>query len=126
MSSESLSIDHLLTLEHDGWTALCRSEGGSFYGDLMTPDAVMVLVNGMVLDRPGVVASLNAAPPWSSYLIEDAQLVPVSGSSAALVYRARASREGEADPFVALMTSHYTLVEGRPALALYQQTSITT
>ena len=38
-------------IEHDGWDALCRGTGADFYGTLMTDDAVMVLVNGAVLDR---------------------------------------------------------------------------
>ena len=118
------SLDDLLALEHRGWDALCRSEGGAFYGDLMTQDAVMVLVNGMVLDRPTVAATLDESPAWASYAIEDARRIPVGEASAALVYRASASRPDE-EPFEALMTSVYTVVDGRPRLALYQQTTVT-
>lgn len=47
----------LETLERAGWDALGAGTGGQFYGSLMTPDAVMVLAHGAVLDRDQVVAS---------------------------------------------------------------------
>jgi len=118
-----LSLDPLLSLERAGWDALCDSRGGAFYGELMTEDAVMVLVHGMVLDRAAVVAAMDDAPPWAGYALSDARVVPIGADSAALVYRARAEREGQ-EPFVALMTSVYTTVDGRTRLALYQQTAV--
>lgn len=125
MSASPLEFDSLLTVERRGWDALCRSEGGDFYGRIMTPDAVMILVNGAILDRSTVASTLNDSPPWSSYTLEDARLIPTGTTSAALIYRASAIRDGEPGPFVALMSSHYTLLEGGPRLALYQQTTIT-
>ena len=120
-----LELDTLLEVEHRGWQALCTGNGGRFYGELMTPDAVMVLVNGMVLDRRSVAASLDDAPPWGSYRLEEARTVPTGTDTAALVYRATASRPGGTEPFTALMSSHYRLVEGAPRLTFYQQTTIT-
>lgn len=125
MTDHALTFDALLALEHRGWEALTRHEGGSFYGELMTADALMILVNGMVLDRDTIAATLNESPAWSSFSLEEARLVPTGEASAALVYRATASRDGEDEPFVALMSSHYTLIGGRPALTLYQQTTVT-
>ncbi|MGW8567022.1 nuclear transport factor 2 family protein [Isoptericola sp. NPDC055881] len=118
-----LSLDRLLSLEHDGWRSLCGRRGGAFYGDLMTPEALMVLVDGSVLDRDAVVASLSDAPSWDSYELHDARRVPLGTEAAALVYRARAVR-GDDAPFVALMASTYVVVDGAPRLALYQQTSL--
>ncbi|MCC9174829.1 nuclear transport factor 2 family protein [Arthrobacter sp. zg-Y179] len=118
-----LTLANLLEREHLGWQSLCRGQGGDFYGGLMTPDAVMVLVNGVVLDRSTIAASLNAAPPWTSYRITDERLVASTGA-AALVYRATAHRSGQ-EPFEALMSSVYCLVDGRIRLALYQQTTVT-
>ncbi|MFF2453166.1 DUF4440 domain-containing protein [Isoptericola sp. NPDC058082] len=117
-----LTLDRLLDLERQGWDALCRSAGGAFYGDLMTPAALMVLVDGSVLDRDAVVASLDGAPPWDSYDLRDVRRVGLDGG-AALVYRARAVR-GDDPPFVALMASTYVVVDGEPRLALYQQTAL--
>ncbi|MCA5894430.1 nuclear transport factor 2 family protein [Isoptericola sp. NEAU-Y5] len=120
----TLTLDRLLGLEHAGWAALCESRGGTFYGDLMTPDALMVLVNGMTMDRPTVAASLDGSPAWDSYEISEARRVDVGDGAAALVYRAEAVRDGE-EPFVALMASTYRTVDGEPRLALYQQTTAT-
>lgn len=125
MSTASLTLDDLLALEHRGWESLCRSEGGTFYGKLMAPQALMVLVNGMVLDQPTVAETLNESPPWSSYSIAHARLIPTGGTGAALVYTATAVREGQHEPFTALMASHYTLIGGIPTLMLYQQTTVT-
>ncbi|HEX7351372.1 nuclear transport factor 2 family protein [Brachybacterium sp.] len=125
MSDHPLTLDALLALERRGWEALTRHEGGTFYGQLMMADALMILVNGTVLDRPTIAASLDDSPAWSAFALEDARLVPTGEGSAALVYRATASRDGEDEPFVALMSSHYTLRQGKPALTLYQQTTIT-
>jgi hypothetical protein len=122
---DALSVHSLLEIERRGWDSLIASKGGDFYGRLMTPDAVMVLVNGMVLDRDGVVESLNASPPWSSYELADERVVGLGAEAAALVYTARARRDHEPVGFVALMSSVYRIVSGEPRLALYQQTTIT-
>lgn len=119
----SLSLDELLALEQRGWEALCRSEGAEFYRALMTDVGVMVLVDGTVLDREQVAASLDGAPPWAGFEIFDARVISVGDGSAALVYRARATRAGE-PPFHAVMSSVYRLIDGRPRLALYQQTAL--
>lgn len=63
--------------------------------------------------------------PGASYELRDERLVGVGADAAALVYLARATREGQAEPFVALMSSVYRMVGDRPRLALYQQTAIT-
>lgn len=120
-----LTVDTLLSLEHRGWDSLCESRGGTFYGELMTSDAVMILVNGMVLDRPTIAETLNQSPPWASYTLTDARLVPTGKSSATLVYKATATRDGQDELFVALMASHYRVVNDEIKLAVYQQTTIT-
>ena len=119
-----LTLDRLLELEHAGWASLCESRGGTFYGRLMTPDGLMVLVNGMTMDRSTVAASLDGSPAWDSYEIADPRHVDLGDGAGALVYRAEAVRGGE-DPFVALMSSTYRVVDGEPRLALYQQTTVT-
>jgi hypothetical protein len=115
----------LWSLEHAGWAALCAGTGADFYGELMTPDAVMVLAPGVVLDRDAVVASLGDAPPWHEYLISDARCLEADRDTAVLVYTGRASRDDGA-PFHALMSSVYSRREGRWRLVLYQQTPVPT
>ncbi|MDT0304207.1 nuclear transport factor 2 family protein [Streptomonospora wellingtoniae] len=114
----------LLDLEHQGWRSLCDGTGSDFYGALMTEDGVMVLAHGEAFDRPTVVASLKHAPPWSGYAITDERLVVLGPDSAALIYRARAYRDGAESAFTALMASCYTRRDGAWRLALYQQTPI--
>lgn len=119
----NLTLDHLLSLEHQGWMSLRESRGGSFYADTMTEDGLMVLVNGMVLDRETIAATLDNAPGWDTYEISDPRLIPLGRKAAALVYLAQAERRDEG-PFVAWMSSIYRLVDGEPRLALYQQTTV--
>lgn len=118
-----MDLNTLLDLERQGWDSLCEQHGGTFYGELMTDDAVMVLVNGMVMDQTTIAASLNDAPPWDSYEITDPQLVPLAEDAATLLYRATASRG--ADDLEALMTSTYVLLDGQVRMKLYQQTTVT-
>jgi hypothetical protein len=124
MTMNPLGIETLKALERQGWDALCSSTGGEFYGRLMTPDGLMVLVNGMCMDRDAVVQSLDESPAWDRYELSGERVVPLGPDAASLAYRARATRNGSA-PFEALMTSTYTLVDGAPRLALYQQTATT-
>src|SRR5699024_1063297 len=62
----ALTLNRLLEMEKRGWDSLCRSRGGTFYGELMTREAVMILTNGLVLDREMIAGSLNNSPPWAS------------------------------------------------------------
>jgi hypothetical protein len=116
-------LEDLEGLERRGWDALCDGTGDRFYGALMTEDALMVLANGMAMTRHQVVASLRDSPTWDRYEIQPPKLVTAGKEGAALVYRARAVREGQ-PPFEALMTSLYVRVMGRWRLALYTQTPV--
>lgn len=116
-----LTLENLAALERRGWDALCSSTGGEHYGDLMTPEGLMILVNGAVLARGHVVASLDGAPAWDSYELTDERLVPLGPGAASFIYRATA-RRGDEGPFRALMSSTYVDVDGAARLALYQQT----
>jgi hypothetical protein len=118
-----LTLETLRSLEDDGWQSLIDGRGGDFYGELMTAEAVMVLVDGSVLDRAVIRDSLSDSPTWDGVAITDERVVPVGDDAAALLYRARAHR-GEEPPFEALMSSVYVRLEGRVRLALYQQTAL--
>lgn len=127
--------EDLLLLEHAGWRSLCEQTGSTFYGELMTPDGVMILAHGMILDRDAVVASLDHAPPWTTYEISDERLIELHEDAAVLVYRGTAHREASSDPtagtasetvadFDALMASTYVRHQERWRLACYQQTPL--
>lgn len=120
----NLDLHHLLATEHNGWLSLTNGTAADFYDSLMADDGVMVLVGGMVLDKEQTVASLREATPWAKYTISEPQVITLSETSAALVYRANALRAGE-DTFRAVMTSVYRMDRGRLRLAVYQQTMVT-
>ena len=113
--------DELLELERAGWDSLCQRTGDEFYGNLMTDDALMVLANGMVMDRRMVVKSLADAPAWADYEIDDPRLVTVGHGAYALVYTGTGRRDG-GDDFVGIMTSIYLKQDDVWRLAFYQQT----
>lgn len=112
--------DDLLDLERAGWDSLCRGTGAAFYGSIMTDDAVMVLANGMVMDRDQVAASLSEAPPWDAYDIDVIRTIPASDDVACLIYVGTGHR-GEST-FVGVMSSTYVRHGARWKLALYHQT----
>lgn len=115
-------LDELLALEHAGWRSLCEASGGDFYGRTMTSDGLMVLVDGSVLDRDAVAASLSDAPPWAEYEITEPRLLTHGDAAASLVYTGVARRQ-TGDAFVARMASTYVRQGGSWRLALYQQTA---
>ncbi|WP_375372745.1 MULTISPECIES: nuclear transport factor 2 family protein [unclassified Mycolicibacterium] len=115
-------LDELLHIERAGWDSLCESNGADFYGELMLPDAVMVLANGMVMDRNTVVSALAQSPPWRAYEISGVRLIALDADNAALVYTGTAYRDGDAPAFVGAMSSVYHRTAGVWKLTLYQQT----
>lgn len=115
-------LDELLHIERAGWDSLCESTGADFYGEVMLPDAVMVLANGMVMDRNTVVSALAQSPPWRAYEISGVHLIDLDDDNAALVYTGTAYRDGDEPAFVGAMSSVYHRVDGVWKLTLYQQT----
>lgn len=119
-----MDASDLEAIERAGWDALSRGDAAEFYDRVMTDDGVMVLANGMVMDRAQVVGALGQSPPWASYELDDVRVVPVGSDTAALVYRGTAHRDGGDPPVVAAMTSVYVRQAGEWRLALYTQTPI--
>jgi hypothetical protein len=117
-----IDLTSLLELERAGWNSLCNATGSRFYGDVMLPEALMVLANGMVMDRDTVVASLSKAPPWRAYDIGDVRLIEVDADNAVLVYIGTAYGDGKEPAFVGAMTSAYHRTDDGWKLALYTQT----
>ena len=69
-----------------GWDAPCDSEDASFYGDLMTERGVMVLMNGMVLDRERSWHRSDA-PALDGHELSEPTCVPAGADAATLVHR---------------------------------------
>jgi hypothetical protein len=117
-----IDLDSLLELERAGWDSLCNATGSQFYGEVMLPDALMVLANGMVMNRDTVVSSLSEAPPWRAYDIDEVRLIQFDDDNATLVYVGTAYRDGEEPAFVGAMSSAYHRTDDGWKLALYTQT----
>jgi len=117
-------LNELLAVERAGWDALCASTGARFYGAVMTDDAVMVLANGMILDRDGVVAALEHAPPWRTYEIREPRVIDAGSESAVLVYLGIGYRDAAEPAFRGWMTSVYRRTADGWRLAAYQQTEL--
>jgi hypothetical protein len=122
--TDPVLLKELLTLENDGWKALCGGTAAQFYSEMMSPDALMVLANGATMNRAEVSAALAQAPPWLRYEIADARAIDISPDTAVLVYTGRGWREGSEDPFVGAMSSVYHRTPTGWELALYQQTAV--
>lgn len=114
--------DELIALETDGWQAL--SAGGAaateFYERVLDDAAVMLLPGGMrMTERDAILQSMSGAP-WSSFAIEDPQVVWLGPDGAVVVYGVVAERDGAA--YSALISSAYVRRDGAWRLALHQQT----
>jgi len=72
----------LLELERAGWDSLCNQTGSEYYGERMLPNALMVLANGIAMDRDMVVSALSESPPWRTYDIGDVRLIEVDNGNA--------------------------------------------
>ena len=122
MTTDQIQTE-LEDLEHRGWDSLCDGTSAEFFGSVMTDDGVMVLANGMTMDRDDVVEALTSAPTWERYEMDDIRVVPIDPHAAALVYVGTAHRR-EGPPVVAVMSSVYRHDDDGWKLALYQQTPL--
>jgi uncharacterized protein (TIGR02246 family) len=116
-------MHELEALERHGWEALCGTDGAAFYRDVMADDGLMVFP-GLVLDKAATIGAIAAAPPWSSFELDDVREIVPTPDSAIVTYRATAQRQGEG-AYQANMTSVYARRDGRWRLFLHKQTPIT-
>ena len=112
----------LIDLETEGWRAL-STEGAAateFYRGLLDKSVVMLLPGGMRLaDRDVILESMSGAP-WTSFEMEDPQVVDLGGEGAVVVYGVVAVREGA--EYSAFVSSAYVQRDGAWRLAFHQQT----
>jgi Domain of unknown function (DUF4440) len=109
----------LLEAEWEGWRALASGRGGEHYRQHLAANAVMAFPFG-VMSRQDAIDAMEAAPPWSSFDLVDAQVVELSADSGIVVYRVNAQRTGE-EPYVAIVSSTFIRGDGRWLLAFHQQ-----
>ncbi len=114
--------DELIDLESEGWHAL--SAGGAaaaeFYGRVLDDTVVMLLPGGMRLDdRDAILESMSGAP-WTSFALEDPQVLALGADSAVVAYGVVAVRDGA--EYSALVSSAYARRDGGWRLVFHQQT----
>lgn len=112
--------ERLLALEEEAWQALCAGRGAEYFTRCLTDDALLV-VPGMVIDKPTFLSAVAKEEPWASYRIEEPRVVQLSDASAVLLYRVRATRAGQPE-LVGMFSSVYVRRDGAWRMAYHQQT----
>lgn len=117
-------MQDLVKLEEQGWQALSSGdEAKKFYGSLLSDDAIMVFPGGLLIEGREKILESMAAQPWKSFQIEQPHVISLSENAGVILYRVTALREGS-NTYVALVSSTYTLREGKWKLVVHQQTPI--
>jgi hypothetical protein len=114
--------DELIALEIAGWQALSTDGAAAteFYSGVLDKSVVMLLPGGMRLaDRDVILESMSGAP-WTSFELEEPQVIDLGAAAALVVYGVVAVREG-AD-YSALVSSAYVRGDEGWRLVFHQQT----
>ncbi len=111
--------ERLIALEREGWDALVAGEGGRYYGEHLTDDALMAFPFG-ILTRAATIEALESAPPWERYEIADPQVVGLSEDSGVVVYDVVARRPGE-EPYSAVVSTTFVRDGDVWKVAFHQQ-----
>jgi hypothetical protein len=111
--------EQLIALEREGWDALVAGEGGRYYREHLTDDALMAFSFG-VLTRAATIEAMESAPPWERYEIADPQVVALSEDSGIVVYEVVARRPRE-EPYCAVASTTFVRDGGGWHVAFHQQ-----
>jgi hypothetical protein len=109
----------LIALEHEGWDALVEGDGGRYYREHLTDDAVTAFPFG-VLTRAATIEALESAPPWERYEIADPRVVELGDAGGIVVYEVVARRPGE-EPYSAVVSTTFVRDGGVWRVAFHQQ-----
>jgi hypothetical protein len=118
-------MNDLMKLEEQGWKALSSEENVAkeFYSSVLTDSAVMVFPGGMLIEGKEKILKSIGSQPWKSFQFEASRVISLSENAAVIVYRVTAQREGSKQ-YAAIISSAYTLHEGKWKLVLHQQTPV--
>ena len=114
--------DELIALETAGWQALSTDGAAAteFYSRVLDKSVVMLLPGGIRLaDRDVILESMSGAP-WTSFEMQEPQVIDLGPAAAVVVYGVVAAREG-AD-YSALVSSMYVRNDEGWRLVFHQQT----
>lgn len=118
-----MTTDELVELETTGWEALSTDgpTAATFYEEVLDASVVMALPGGLTLtDRASIIEAMSGRP-WASFRIDDPRVVRPTSDTGIVVYRVDARRDG-AQPYSALVSSHYVRREAGWRLVFHQQT----
>ena len=110
----------LIALERAGWEALTGGRGVAFYQEVFLDEGLMLFPVG-TFGKADALQALATAPPWARYELRQLRVLPLSESTASVVYDVEASR-AEQPPYRAVMSSTYVWRQGTWKLALHTQT----
>lgn len=110
--------DDLLELENRFWSA----SGDRDFWDGNFAQEGLVVVPGQIMEKRAVVDAQSGAESWERFEMADVHRIDVSDDVAMLSYRAAARRTGDADDYVALISSVYARRYQAWKLMLHQQT----
>ncbi|HSJ83788.1 MAG TPA: nuclear transport factor 2 family protein [Acidimicrobiia bacterium] len=119
MSREDLRHE-LIALERSFWESAGDPQ---FYRENFADDGVMAFNIG-TMGKDEVVASMQGAPEWANYTIDEPVLVQLGPDAASLTYTTVAQPPGNGDVYRAALTSVYVRRDGRWLLAVHQQTPL--
>jgi hypothetical protein len=118
-------MQSIVEFEQQGWRALSApgDTAKEFYAGLLADDAIMIFPGGLLIEGKERILQSMTAQPWTSFRIEEPQVISLSESVSVLAYRVTAQREGR-DAYKALVSSTYVVLEGNWKLAVHQQTPV--
>jgi len=114
--------DDLIALEIDGWHALAADPAAAveFYDRVLDEAVVMLLPGGMRLTERDVILESMSGAPWTSFALEDPQVVALGTGGALVVYGVVAVRGGA--EYSALVSSAYVRRDAGWRMVFHQQT----
>lgn len=119
--------EELLALEQEGWRAVTTGEAAR-YAERMLAEEMMLVLPGMVLDRPGVVELWLNVVPWELFDIEfdfeGASVIPLTPGGAVLTYRVALSRRRDGTTYRAQCTTVYRRMSRRWRVVFQQLTPL--
>jgi hypothetical protein len=118
-----MTQSELIDLEQQGWQALSTTAENAieFYSRVLDHTAVMLLPGGMILNERAAIMNSMAGQPWSSFELQDMQVLQLTQDTAIVAYGVTAQREN-APSYSALISSVYARRQDGWKLAFHQQT----
>jgi hypothetical protein len=111
--------ERLIALEREGWEALVAGNGGTYYREHLSANALMVFPFG-ALTRQEAIDAIESAAPWERFEIRNPLVVELGHDSGVVVYGVLAQRPGRA-PYVAMISSTFVREGDQWKLAFHQQ-----